>query len=388
MTINLRMFNLSTLILQIFLLLLQRAEAFSLHPAKSPNRFSISFGIHATRDDEVAKGEKIMESLRLKKEAKKQRMGKVLNSSPTASKGKKFISSSSTLSSQLRDKRSKKKGAKQAVKSRPINHKRSEIDFDPVADVPMKSFATKTIWGQNIINCRSFSVDSPKTFEFLGSHTSVSSIPVYSIPEIAFLGRSNVGKSSMLNCLTGLNKKIAVESKTPGRTQCINLFNCRDKEGDICIFVDLPGYGFAKMSKVQQDEVSSFLRQYLSERGSLKLAVLLIDARREPQTSDREMISFLLEEGLPFIVVATKCDKISGSDGVRSGMEISKSLSALSEAFGLPPNQPVAFSSITGLGRKDIWKAIQSGILGQEDEEDGEDGEDEEEDIGLNYDDF
>lgn len=108
-----------------------------------------------------------------------------------------------------------------------------------------------------------------------GSFTSAISVPTYPLPEIAFIGRSNVGKSSLLNCLTGLNKKIAVESKTPGRTQAINLFKCSDKEGDICVFVDLPGYGFAKMSKDQQAGIGVFLSGYLEERGPLKLVILL-----------------------------------------------------------------------------------------------------------------
>lgn len=104
-----------------------------------------------------------------------------------------------------------------------------------------KSFAKQTIWGQNIINCRTFSIDAKRTFEFCGSHTDAAAVPTYPLPEIAFLGRSNVGKSSLLNCITGSTKNIAVASKTPGRTRCINQFRCRDAEGDICTFVDLPG---------------------------------------------------------------------------------------------------------------------------------------------------
>lgn len=96
-----------------------------------------------------------------------------------------------------------------------------------------------TITGQNIINCRNFNLQSPKTFNFLGAYKSEKDIPSFYLPEIAFVGRSNVGKSSLLNCLTGLNKKVAVASKTPGCTQTIDMFKCKDKEGDICIFVDL-----------------------------------------------------------------------------------------------------------------------------------------------------
>lgn len=105
-----------------------------------------------------------------------------------------------------------------------------------------KNLAQRNILGQNIINCRSFNLDSAKQFDFIGSFKSLNSIPIFSFPEIGFIGRSNVGKSSLLNCLTGLNKKIAVEGKTPGRTQSINIFSCKDKVGDICFLVDLPGY--------------------------------------------------------------------------------------------------------------------------------------------------
>ena len=102
-----------------------------------------------------------------------------------------------------------------------------------------------------------------KSATYLISNVRVDACPTPDMPEFAFIGRSNVGKSSLFNCLTGLNKKVAVESKTPGRTQCINLFKCKDKEGEICVFTDLPGYGYAKISKTQQDDVSYFLKDYL-----------------------------------------------------------------------------------------------------------------------------
>ena len=164
-----------------------------------------------------------------------------------------------------------------------INSK--EVDLEKVP-IPGKNFAQKSIMGQNVITCREFSIDGQRKFEFIGGFKDVVSAPIFGVPEVCFIGRSNVGKSSLLNCLTGLNKKVAVESKTPGRTQCINMFKCADKIGDLCVFVDLPGYGFAKMSKVQQDETARFLKSYLEDRGPLKLAVLLIDVRREVQEAD------------------------------------------------------------------------------------------------------
>lgn len=221
-----------------------------------------------------------------------------------------------------------------------------------------RSFAQKTITGKNVIVCRPFSIDSGKNYDFLGSYTTANSVPIYPLPEIAFLGRSNVGKSSLFNCLTGLNKKVAVESKTPGRTQCINQFKCKDKEGDICIFTDLPGYGYAKMSKTQQDDVSFFLKDYLRTRGALRLAVVLIDVRREPQQLDSDMLRFLYNGDVPHIVVATKCDKIKEE-------ELIKSLTVLNEHYDLPPGYPIPFSSFTGMGRKDLWRVIKAAILGE-----------------------
>lgn len=251
------------------------------------------------------------------------------------------------------------------------------------------NFAKKTVWGQNLINCRSFNIDGAKKFDFLGSFNTMKALPVFPLPEISFLGRSNVGKSSLLNCLTGLNKKIAVEGKTPGRTQSINAFNCGDKDGGICVFADLPGYGYAKISKTQQDDLSSLLREYLMNRGSLRLAVLLVDIRREPQALDVNMLQFLQDEGLPFVIITTKVDKLKKD-------EVSKSIQVLRKEFDLPAEQPIIpFSSVTGEGVKDVWRILrdvlsgESAILAAIDEADDEnddgsysDYDDEDEDDG------
>lgn len=221
------------------------------------------------------------------------------------------------------------------------------------------NFAKKTVWGQNLINCRSFNIDGVKKFDFLGSFNSMKALPVFPLPEISFLGRSNVGKSSLLNCLTGLNKKIAVEGKTPGRTQSINAFNCGDKDGGICVFADLPGYGYAKISKTQQDDLSSLLREYLMNRGSLRLAVLLVDVRREPQALDINMLQFLQDEGLPFVIITTKVDKLKRD-------EVTKSIQLLRKEFNLPATQPIIpFSSVTGEGVKDVWRLLRDVLSGE-----------------------
>lgn len=242
------------------------------------------------------------------------------------------------------------------------------------------NFAKKTVWGQNLINCRSFNVDGPKKFEFLGSFNSMKALPVFPLPEITFLGRSNVGKSSLLNCLTGLNKKIAVEGKTPGRTQSINAFNCGDKDGGICVFADLPGYGYAKISKTQQDDLSSLLREYLMNRGSLRLAVLLVDVRREPQALDINMLQFLQGEGLPFLIIATKVDKLKKD-------EVAKSIEILRKEFSLPTEQPIVpFSSVTGEGVKEVWRILRDVLSGESALlNDDEEGEEEEEESGDGF---
>ena len=242
----------------------------------------------------------------------------------------------------------------------PTSSNQAKSMTDPVISVvAQRSFAKTTVWGQNIINCRPFSLDSQKKFTFIGSFTSTKSAPVYPSPEVAFIGRSNVGKSSLLNCLTGGNKKIAVESKTPGRTQCINLFKCDDREGDIAIFADLPGYGYAKISKVKQEQISGFLQEYMVERSSLRVVFVLIDIRREPQDLDRAMLAFLAEEGIDCIVVATKVDQIPKT-------EVNKALDLLRSAFQLPQGQPIPFSSFTGEGRKEVWRAMRDAITGDE----------------------
>lgn len=254
------------------------------------------------------------------------------------------------------------------------------------------NFSVQTILGQNIINCRDFSPEGPKTFSFEGSYESIKEAPIFGFPEVAFIGRSNVGKSSLLNMLSGLNKNIAIVSKTPGRTRQINMFRCKDRDGDFCVLVDLPGYGFAKMSKSDQEKISEFLRDYLSNRGPLRLVVLLVDARRELQKSDQEIVQFLRDNELEFMVVATKSDKCSKH-------ELEVSLRQLRQGLDLDDDQPIPVSSVQGLGKKEIWKGIRRGILslsnGQNygddsdrDEDDDDDFDEDGDDDDFNDDDF
>lgn len=185
--------------------------------------------------------------------------------------------------------------------------------------------------------------------EFVGSYDRPIDMPVFpGIPEFTLAGRSNVGKSSALNTLAGRRKKIAVVSKTPGRTRKINLF----KVGKACTITDLPGYGFAKVSRDMQDEWKKQMTIYLRKRESLKLAVLFVDCQREPQELDAQLLDFLEDDGrLRSLVVATKSDKLKKT-------ALQTSIARLHESLALPDDEPLTLSSQTGDGKKQLWQRI------------------------------
>jgi GTP-binding protein len=168
------------------------------------------------------------------------------------------------------------------------------------------------------------------------------------LPEIAFLGRSNVGKSSLLNKLL-LRKGLARTSNTPGRTQSINFF--RVNEG--FYFVDLPGYGYARVSKSMRAEWGKLAEDYLSDREELFLSIQLIDSRHEPTTLDKQLNDWLVHNGKPHLIVATKSDKISAN-------ELAKSVKVIKKA--MPDSRLMTFSSATGAGRDQLWSEINSAI--------------------------
>jgi GTP-binding protein len=188
---------------------------------------------------------------------------------------------------------------------------------------------------------------------FLTSAASPAQFPAPSAPEIAFLGRSNVGKSSLLNSLTGA--KLARVSNTPGRTQTINFFAvdiAKPKDQPEMIFSDLPGYGYARVPLAIVGEWPKFIEPYLADRESLSLCICLVDSNIPPQKSDAQLVEWLEKNDRPFIVVATKADRISGN-------ELTKSLKALSNEFGV---KPLAYSSKSGKGRDELWRAIRASI--------------------------
>jgi GTP-binding protein len=185
---------------------------------------------------------------------------------------------------------------------------------------------------------------------FLLSAVDEAHFPASTMPEIAFLGRSNVGKSSLLNALVG--EKAAKVSSTPGRTRAINFFLLSDqKERPRLVFADLPGYGYAKISKSISAEWPKFIEPYLAERETLKLCICLVDSNIPPQQSDAKLIDWLRHVGRDFLVVATKSDRLSGN-------QRTKNLSAIRQGFDLGEVMPV--SAKTGTGVKDLWNRIEA----------------------------
>lgn len=165
-------------------------------------------------------------------------------------------------------------------------------------------------------------------------------------PEIAFLGRSNVGKSSLINSLLQ-RKGLARTSNTPGRTQSINYFLINDE----FYFVDLPGYGYAKVSKSMRSDWGVMAEEYLSQREQLVLCVQLIDSRHDPTRLDLQLNEWLNFNGKQHIAVATKSDKLSSN-------QLAKQLKAI--RLALKFSEVIAYSAETGKGRDNVWKAIQT----------------------------
>lgn len=186
------------------------------------------------------------------------------------------------------------------------------------------------------------------TTQFLLSALSAAQFPQPSIPEIAFLGRSNVGKSSLLNALVG--DKAAKVSSTPGRTRAINFFLLSDESRrQRCILADLPGYGYAKISKSISAEWPKFIEPYLAQRATLALCICLVDSNIPPQPRDRQLLDWLRAEDREFAVVATKSDRLSGNERTRS-------LAALRKGLDVEDILPV--SAKTNVGIRELWARI------------------------------
>ncbi|MDD7281108.1 ribosome biogenesis GTP-binding protein YihA/YsxC [Floccifex sp.] len=178
--------------------------------------------------------------------------------------------------------------------------------------------------------------------EFVTSCVNASQWPDTDLPEIVVVGRSNVGKSSFINALCN-KKKLAYVGNTPGKTRLINFFNIDQK----WMLVDVPGYGYAKMSKAMLIQMGEMMEEYFSQRKQLKAVISLVDSRHDVTKDDIEMISSLKENNIPIIVVATKIDKVSKTKRVKALKVISQSLQIpLKNIYGVSSTEKIGFEEV------------------------------------------
>lgn len=187
-------------------------------------------------------------------------------------------------------------------------------------------------------------IKNPK-FEI--SAVSPKQYPQNHLPEIVLAGKSNVGKSSFINTLIN-RKNLARTSSAPGKTRQINFYNI----DDIFYFVDLPGYGYSKMSKQEQEKVGQFIEKYLSIRENIKLIILILDIRHKPTEDDKLMYNYIKATNLPFIIIANKADKIAITKVDQAVEEIKKELKTLTETIVIP------FSSERKIYSEKTWEEI------------------------------
>jgi GTP-binding protein len=202
--------------------------------------------------------------------------------------------------------------------------------------------------------------------QFLTSAAAPQQFPAVLVPEVAFLGRSNVGKSSLINALLG--EKVAKTSSTPGRTRTINFFSIRrpgQPRPDV-VFADLPGYGYAKLPRELTAQWPTFIEPYLEQRQNLALCIVLVDTNISPQPSDTQLIGYLQQIGRPYLVVGTKSDRVSNN-------VLTKNVKALLEEHKIERVLP--FSTKTGKGKDELWQAIRSACDAHRTTPDDEEGQ-------------
>lgn len=185
-----------------------------------------------------------------------------------------------------------------------------------------------------------------------------SVLPENDKPEIAFAGKSNVGKSSLINALMN-RKSYARISATPGKTQTINFYNINEE----LYLVDLPGYGYAKVSEKEKAQWGKLIERYLHGSSQLRAVFLLIDIRHEPSANDRMMYRWIVDQGFPPIIIATKLDKLKRS-------QIQKHVKMVREGLDLVPGTKIIpFSSVTKQGREEIWELVETEYLDRQEVE-------------------
>jgi len=187
-----------------------------------------------------------------------------------------------------------------------------------------------------------------KSAEFITSATKPDQYPLVKYPEMAFAGRSNVGKSSLINTLVN-RKRLVKTSSTPGRTQLINFFDINN----LVTFVDLPGYGYAKVPTAVRKKWGPMIETYLSSRRTLKGVVVIMDIRRIPRQEEHELIEWLKYFSIDGILVLTKTDKLSKPKRLKQHI-------AIAEALAIDPDELILFSAKSRQGRDAVWNAINS----------------------------
>jgi GTP-binding protein len=193
----------------------------------------------------------------------------------------------------------------------------------------------------------------PGRVDFVKSGAVLTDAPDTSLPEVAFCGRSNVGKSSLINTLCN-RRQLARVSNTPGRTRLINFFDVQQT----CMFVDLPGYGFAVGDRAEVAKWGQTIQEYLQQRKQLVLSLLLVDARRKPQREEEELHMWFQATGLPSLVILTKCDKLNKNEQQQARQQAAR-------IFRLPVAHILMFSALSRAGREDVWGAILSLVEAQ-----------------------
>ena len=186
-----------------------------------------------------------------------------------------------------------------------------------------------------------------KNPRFEVSAVKESQYPQNGLPEVVLVGKSNVGKSSFINTMIN-RKKLARTSSEPGKTRQINFYNI----DETFYFVDLPGYGYSKMSKKEQEQVGRFIEEYLFNRKEISLIIFLIDIRHSPSANDRLMYNYIMSSGLPFIILANKADKIAITKVDNAVLDLQKQINPIGDITTLP------FSSERKIYKDSVWSII------------------------------